>query len=81
MKDSSRTGSEVWIPFWTRGDYFIDITSTLDRKIDALRKHKSQPHVKGDKDGNFEKFMRKRHRDIGKKGGVRFAESFKRIKI
>jgi len=72
---------EVWIPFWTRGDYFIDITSTLDKKIDALRKHKSQPHVKADKDGNFEKFMRRRHRDIGKKGGVKYAESFKRIKI
>jgi LmbE family N-acetylglucosaminyl deacetylase len=73
---------EVWIPFWSKGgDYFIDITSTLDRKIDALRKHKSQPHVKADKDGNFEKAMRRRHRDTGKKGGVKYAESFKRIKI
>ena len=72
---------EVWIPLWTRGDYVIDITSTLDRKIEALRKHKSQPHVKADRDGNFEKYMRKRHLDIGKKGGVKYAESFKRIKI
>ena len=71
---------EVWIPFWTMGDYLVDITPTLDRKIEALRKHKSQVAKPG-REFDFEKFMRKRHRDIGKKGGYRFAESFKRIKV
>ena len=71
---------EVWIPFWTMGDYLVDITPTLDRKIEALRKHKSQLAKPG-REFDFEKFMRKRHRDIGKKGGYRFAESFKRIKV
>ena len=71
---------EVWIPFWTLGDYYVDVTKTLDRKIEALKKHKSQVAKPG-RTWDFEKFMRKRHREIGKKGGYRYAESFKRIKV
>ena len=71
---------EVWIPYWTQGDYLVDITSTLDRKIEALKKHKSQVAKPG-RTWDFEKFMRKRHRDVGKRGGFRYAESFKRIKV
>ena len=69
---------EVWIPFWTSGDHLVDITSTLDLKIAALRKHKSQVSKPG-QTWDFEKFMRKRHREVGKKAGFRYAESFKRI--
>jgi LmbE family N-acetylglucosaminyl deacetylase len=69
---------EVWIPFWTSGDHLVDITSTLDLKIAALRKHKSQVAKPG-QTWDFEKFMRKRHREVGKKAGFRYAESFKRI--
>ena len=72
---------EVWIPFWTEGDYFVDITPTFERKIEALRKHKSQPHQQPGRDPEFVKWMRKRHRDIGKKAGYRYAESFKRITV
>jgi LmbE family N-acetylglucosaminyl deacetylase len=71
---------EVWIPFWTLGDYYVDVTKTLDRKIDALKKHKSQVAKPG-RTWDFEKFMRKRHRDIGKKAGYQYAESFKRITV
>jgi LmbE family N-acetylglucosaminyl deacetylase len=71
---------EVWIPFWTAGDYLVDISTTLDRKIQALRKHKSQVAKPG-QEWDFEKFMRKRHRDVGKRGGYRYAESFKRITV
>ena len=71
---------EVWIPYWTSGDYLVDITPTLDKKIEALRKHKSQVAKPG-RTWDFEKFMRKRHRDVGKKGGYRYAESFKRITV
>jgi LmbE family N-acetylglucosaminyl deacetylase len=71
---------EVWIPFWTSGDHLVDITSTLDLKIAALRKHKSQVAKPG-REWDFEKFMRKRHREVGKKGGFRYAESFKRIVV
>jgi LmbE family N-acetylglucosaminyl deacetylase len=72
--------NEVWIPFWTMGDYFVDISKTLDLKLAALKKHKSQVAKPG-QEWDYEKMLRKRHRDIGKKGGYRYAESFKRIKV
>ena len=71
---------EVWIPYWTSGDYLIDISSTIDLKFAALRKHKSQVAKPG-QEWDFEKFMRKRHGQVGKKGGYRYAEAFKRITV
>jgi LmbE family N-acetylglucosaminyl deacetylase len=71
---------EVWIPFWSSGDHLVDITRTLDLKIAALYKHKSQVAKPG-QEWNFEKFIRKRHREVGKRGGMRYAESFKRITV
>jgi LmbE family N-acetylglucosaminyl deacetylase len=71
---------EVWIPFWTSGDYLVDISSTLDQKIAALHKHKSQVSKPG-REWDFEKYMRKRHREMGKRGGYKYAESFKRITV
>jgi LmbE family N-acetylglucosaminyl deacetylase len=70
----------VWIPFWTNGDHLVDISSTLDLKFAALRKHKSQVAKPG-QEWDFEKWMRKRHREVGKRGGYRYAESFKRITV
>jgi LmbE family N-acetylglucosaminyl deacetylase len=71
---------EVWVPFWTSGDHFVDISSTLDLKMESLKKHKSQVAKPG-REWDFEKFMRKRHREVGKKAGYSYAESFKRIKV
>src|SRR5713101_2833141 len=71
---------EVWIPYWTLGDYFVDISKTLDLKLAALKKHKSQVAKPG-QEWDVDKWVRKRHRDIGKKGGYQYAESFKRIKV
>ncbi len=72
--------NEVWIPYWTLGDYFVDISKTLDLKLAALHKHKSQVAKPG-QEWDIDKWVRKRHRDIGKKGGYQYAESFKRIKV
>ncbi|TMD05709.1 MAG: PIG-L family deacetylase [Chloroflexi bacterium] len=68
---------EVWIPTWTSGDYFVDITSTIDRKIAALEAHKSQ--FTGWE--NWQEEIRKRSHEAGEKAGYEFAEGFKRIKI
>src|SRR5260370_2919022 len=57
---------EVWIPLWTSGDHLVDISSTLDLKIAALRKHKSQVAKPG-QEWDFEKFMRNRHPHVLKK--------------
>jgi LmbE family N-acetylglucosaminyl deacetylase len=72
--------NEVWIPFWTLGDYYVDISKTLDLKLQALHKHKSQVAKPG-MEWDIDKWVRQRNRDIGKKGGYRYAESFKRIKV
>ena len=72
--------NEVWIPYWTMGDHFVDISKTLDLKLAALKKHKSQVAKPG-REWDYEKLLRKRHAEIGKKGGFRYAESFKRIKV
>src|SRR5215510_10285366 len=72
--------NEVWIPYWTLGDYFVDISKTLDLKLKALHKHQSQVAKPG-QEWDVDKWVRKRHRDIGKKGGFRYAESFKRIRV
>jgi LmbE family N-acetylglucosaminyl deacetylase len=69
------TVKEVWIPFWTQGDFRVDITTTIDRKLKALEEHRSQ--FKNWK--NWKRDMRKRHAEIGKKPGFKYAESFKRI--
>jgi LmbE family N-acetylglucosaminyl deacetylase len=71
---------EVWVPYWTNGDFFVDISSTLGQKMESLKKHKSQVAKPG-REWDFEKFMRKRHREVGKKAGYTYAESFKRIKV
>jgi LmbE family N-acetylglucosaminyl deacetylase len=71
---------EVWIPYWTSGDFLVDISSTLDQKFAALKKHKSQVAKPG-RTWDFEKFMRKRHAEVGKKAGYKYAESFKRITV
>src|SRR5258708_16916950 len=65
---------EVWIPLWTSGDHLVDISSTLDLKIAALRKHKSQVAKPG-QEWDFEKFMRKRHRAVGKTAAYPHSES------
>jgi LmbE family N-acetylglucosaminyl deacetylase len=71
---------EVWIPYWTSGDYFVDITKTVDQKLASLHKHKSQVSQPG-REWNIDKWIRKRHREVGKKAGYQYAESFKRIKV
>jgi LmbE family N-acetylglucosaminyl deacetylase len=68
---------EVWIPTWNRGDFFVDIASTVDRKIAALRHHESQLQNWEDWEKNF----RERMKQIGEKSGFEYAEAFKRIKI
>jgi LmbE family N-acetylglucosaminyl deacetylase len=68
---------EVWIPSWNMGDYFVDISSTVDRKLAALRRHESQLQNWEDWEKNF----RERMKQIGEKSGYEYAEGFKRIKI
>ncbi len=68
---------EVWIPTWTQGEFFVDISETMDAKLAALRHHESQ--FQNWKD--WEDRMRERLHEIGERAGMEYAEGFKRLKI
>ncbi len=59
------------------GEFFVDISKTIEKKIKALALHKSQFENFAD----VEKRVRKRAKMLGKKGGYKAAESFKRVVI
>lgn len=57
-------------------DTWIDISDTLERKIDALFCHASQLAETGDW---FREFLRASAEEAGRAAGVRYAESFRRL--
>jgi LmbE family N-acetylglucosaminyl deacetylase len=57
---------------------WVDITETLERKIDALFSHESQLTETGDW---FREFLRTSAEDAGRVAGVRYAEGFRRISL
>ena len=59
-------------------DVFIDITDTIDLKINALKKHVSQV---GGGDRDVAKFMKERASQVGKDLDMPYAEAFRRIKF
>lgn len=67
---------EVWISGEDRhSDTFIDIEAALDRKIEALRCHKSQL------DPGDGAWVRQWAAETGKLGGLAYAESFRVMKL
>jgi LmbE family N-acetylglucosaminyl deacetylase len=52
-------------------DTFVDISETLDTKMEALRRHVSQGA------GDSEEWVRERAREMGEAGGLPYAEGFK----
>jgi LmbE family N-acetylglucosaminyl deacetylase len=61
----------LWL--WSdEGDTFVDISSTLDRKLDALTRHRSQvQHM------DYRELVRRRAKEVGARGGVDLAEGFR----
>jgi len=56
-------------------DYWVDISSTMEKKIKALGHHRSQVIQWPD----WENWMRKRAQDAGASQGLKYAEPFKRL--
>jgi LmbE family N-acetylglucosaminyl deacetylase len=54
-------------------DTYVDITHTIDRKIEALHAHVSQ----GTHDPETEKWVRQRAQEVGEAGGYAYAEAFR----
>lgn len=67
----------LWIPAWDGSiDTYVDITDTIDLKIEALRCHKSQIH-----DWPVDEWIRERARKRGEAAGMEFAESFRTFRL
>jgi LmbE family N-acetylglucosaminyl deacetylase len=81
-EDFTREGLKLWKPdrlfifSFDGGDTFFDIGETIDLKIAALKKHQSQI-----RDWDPEPFIRKTAERQGRVGGMRYAESFKVIRL
>jgi LmbE family N-acetylglucosaminyl deacetylase len=57
---------------------WVDITPTMERKIDALFCHESQLTETGDW---FRQFLRERAEEAGRAAGVQYAEGFRRLTL
>jgi len=63
--------SELWLVFSEKPNTHVDITATIDRKIESLACHVSQVG------GQDLSFVRKWDADAGKRAGYEYAESFR----
>jgi LmbE family N-acetylglucosaminyl deacetylase len=62
--------------FWTENaDYYVDISSTIDCRIAALKKHESQTGHRDDLDERIRKMVH----ETGQKAGMEYAEGFKKL--
>src|SRR5918999_935019 len=64
---------EVWIAGPSPGGHVVDISATIERKIDALMCHQSQV---GDNAEGIVNFVRDRFGELGREHGYDYAESF-----
>lgn len=68
------TVPEIWVVNTEQPDYAVDITCTIDQKIRAICKHRSQV---GGRD--IEERMKHRAALVGEQFGVEYAEAFRRL--
>ena len=55
------------------GDTYMDITATIDTKVEALGRHESQVKLMP----GWDEFLRRRAKEIGAAAGMEYAEAFK----
>ena len=70
---------EVWLPGMDGADHFVDATTTIDRKIEAIRCHTSQFQKPGVPEDGPGKWIRERMKQTGEKAGFEYAESFRKL--
>lgn len=74
-----REAVEVWMPGLERPDHFVDATGLMDRKIEALLRHRSQFQGADMGPDGVGGWIRERAREAGAQAGFEFAERFRRI--
>jgi LmbE family N-acetylglucosaminyl deacetylase len=70
---------EIWIPGYERTDHWVDATDFMERKIAAIRCHRSQ--VSGDDPRESLAWVYGWMRGVGKQAGYAYAENYKRITL
>lgn len=68
--------NDVFVTFGARKNYYVDITDTIELKIEALNKHVSQ--VGG---SSLDEMIRQWAAEAGKQVGFDYAEGFYRITL
>ncbi|HXF51505.1 MAG TPA: PIG-L deacetylase family protein [Dehalococcoidia bacterium] len=68
---------ELWLFGADEPDHHVDIEPYLERKVDALLAHESQ--MRGRTREDLLRLFRERAKDVKRRTGFRFAESFRRI--
>ncbi len=67
----------LWMPTWDEdADTVIDITETIETKIEALRCHKSQIH-----DWPVDDWIKTRAKERGAPNGIEYAETFRTFRL
>lgn len=67
----------LWVPTYDGGaDTYVDITDTIEVKIEALRCHKSQIQ-----DSPVDDWIRDRAKKRGEQAGMEFAESYRTFRL
>jgi LmbE family N-acetylglucosaminyl deacetylase len=67
---------EAWVPGVEEADHFVDVTGVIDRKIEAVLRHRSQFQDLGD----VAQWIRERASQVGEMAGYQYAERFRRIR-
>jgi LmbE family N-acetylglucosaminyl deacetylase len=68
---------ELWLTLSTNPTHFVDISSTIDQKLNSLRAHVSQIGAGEDAENGALKWIRERNAEVGQVVGVDYAEMFK----
>jgi LmbE family N-acetylglucosaminyl deacetylase len=68
----------VYLSATLEPDVWVDISDTLDVKVEALFRHTSQLTETGE---FFRAFLRERAEEAGRAAGVRYAEGFRRLTL
>jgi LmbE family N-acetylglucosaminyl deacetylase len=66
----------VWIPTWDDADTYVDITETIETKIEALRCHQSQIH-----DMPVDDWIRSRAKESGAERSLEYAECYRTFRL
>ena len=71
--------TRLWLPTFDGADTYVDISETIDLKIEALHRHKSQMENMGMED--VDQRIREWAADVGKKHEVKYAEAFRTFEL